>query len=265
MWQNILSWLATEGIKIVIAIAILVVSFVVINWIVRLVKKWCIKTNFDATLGKVLRHLIAWTLKISVVVALLGYLGIDTAGIAALVASLGLGIGLAVQGSLANIAGGVLLIVLRPLRVGDFIEAQGVSGTVEDISIFYTYITTPDNKEIVVPNGALANGNIINYSKKDIRRVDEVFSISYSADFARAQQIITEICQAHALVLQDNGITCRMSAHSASSIDITTRVWVNSADYWTVHFDLLEQVKAKFDEAGIEIPFTQIDVHVDNK
>ena len=140
-----------------------------------------------------------------------------------------------------------------------------ISGTVQDISIFYTYITTPDNKEIVVPNGALANGNIINYSKKDIRRVDEVFSISYSADFARAQQIITEICQAHALVLQDNGITCRMSAHSASSIDIVTRVWVNSADYWTVHFDLLEQVKAKFDEAGIEIPFTQIDVHVDNK
>ena len=265
MWQDILSWLATEGIKVVIAFVVLLISFAVINWIVRLVKKWCIKKNFDATLGKVLRHVISWGLKVSVVIALLGYLGIDTAGIAALIASLGLGLGLAVQGSLANIAGGILLIVLRPIRVGDFIEAQGISGVVEDISIFYTYITTTDNKEIVVPNGALANGNIINYSKKDIRRVDEVFSISYSADFSRAQRIITELCQAHALVLQDKGITCRMSAHSSSSIDITTRVWVNSADYWTVHFDLLEQVKAKFDAEGIEIPFTQIDVHVDNK
>ena len=265
MWQDILGWLATEGIKVVIAFVVLLISFAVINWIVRLVKKWCIKKNFDATLGKVLRHVIAWGLKVSVVIALLGYLGIDTAGIAALIASLGLGVGLAVQGSLANIAGGILLIVLRPIRVGDFIEAQGISGVVEDVSIFYTYITTTDNKEIVVPNGSLANGNIINYSKKDIRRVDEVFSISYSADFSRAQRIITELCQAHTLVLQDKGITCRMSAHNSSSIDITTRVWVNSADYWTVHFDLLEQVKAKFDAEGIEIPFTQIDVHVDNK
>ena len=265
LWNTVLSWLSTEGIKIVIAIVVLIISFQLINWLSRTFKKWCIKKDFDLTLGKILRHAIRIGLKCLVVVSLLGYLGIDTAGIAALVASLGVAIGLAVQGSLGNFAGGILIILLRPLRIGDFIEAQGVSGVVEDITIFYTYITTGDNKSICVPNGALANGNIINYSKKDIRRVDLTFSISYTEDFTRAQKAILEVCAANDKILTEPGITCRMVAHSESTIDIVTRVWTKNADYWSVYFDMLEQVKAKFDAEKIEIPFKQIDIHMDKQ
>ncbi|MBP3347644.1 MAG: mechanosensitive ion channel [Clostridia bacterium] len=253
------------AIKVVIAVVILLVAFAIIKRLVAALKKFCDKKNLDATINKVLMHVVEWGAKIIVIISLLGYVGIDTAGIAALIASLGLGVGLAVQGSLANFAGGILIILLRPLRIGDFIEAQGISGTVEDISIFYTYITTPDNKSVCIPNGALANGNIVNYSKKDIRRVDFAFSISYAEDFVRAQKAILEVCNAHELVLKDKDVTCRMSAHADSAIVVTTRVWVNSADYWTVNFDILEQVKAKFDAEKIEIPFNQIDVHIDNK
>ncbi len=262
--QNILSWISQEGVKIVIAIVVLLISFQLINWIVRVLKKWCIKKNFDLTLGKILRSIIQIGAKCLVVICLIGYLGFDTTGIAALVATLGLGVGMAVQGSLSNLAGGVLIIVLRPFRIDDFIEAQGISGTVEDVTIFYTYIKTPDNKQICVPNGPLANGNIINYSKKDMRRVDFLFSIRYDEDFVRAQKAIVEVCQAQELVLKDQDITCRMSAHSASSIDITTRVWTKTGDYWTVYFDIMEQVKAKFDAEKIEIPYQQIDIHVNN-
>ena len=197
-----------------------------------------------------------------VLVALIGFLGIDTSAITALIASLGVCIGLAVNGAVANIAGGVLIIVTRPFKIDDFIDAQGVSGTVEAIHLTNTKVRTGDNKTVYIPNGPLSNGNIINYSEKNIRRVDLTFSIGYSADFNKAKAIITDICSAHELVLKDPTPTVRMSAHSASSIDIVTRVWVNSDDYWTVNFDMLETVKAAFDKEGIEIPFNQLDVHL---
>jgi small conductance mechanosensitive channel len=146
--------------------------------------------------------------------------------------------------------------------VDDFIEAQGYSGTVEDIRITRTRIRTGDNKVVYLPNGALSGGSIVNYSEKDIRRVDNSFSIAYSNDFEKAKAIITRICNEHDLILKDPAITVRVSAHSASSIDIVTRVWVKSSNYWTVHFDLLESVKTAFDKEGIEIPFNQLDVHV---
>ena len=203
-------------------------------------------------------------MKIVVAVCLVEYIGIDTGAITALITSMGVCVGLAVNGALANLAGGVMLILTRPFRIDDYIEAQGYAGTVEDIHITNTRVRTPDNKVVYIPNGALSSGSILNYSVKDTRRVDFVFSIAYSADFEKARKAILGICESHELVLKDPAPFIRMSEHAASSINITTRVWVNSADYWTVKFDITEAVKAKFDEEGIEIPFNQVDVHIKN-
>ena len=213
---------------------------------------------------KVLAYIVNIGAKSLVTICLVGYLGIDTSGLTALIASLGVCIGLAVNGAVANIAGGVLIIITRPFKVDDYIEAQDVSGTVTDIHMTYTKIVTPDNKVVYLPNGALSSGNIINYSEKDTRRVDLTFSIAYENNFEEAKQIITKICESHELILHEKGYTIRVSAHNESSIDITTKVWTKSKDYWTVNFDLLEAIKKAFDENGISIPYNQLDVHIKN-
>ena len=205
-------------------------------------------------------------LKIVIVVCVVGYLGIDTSGITALITSLGVCAGLAVNGALANLAGGVLILFTRPFKVDDYIEVagEGISGTVEDIQIVCTKLRTPDNKVIYIPNGSMSNSNIINYSEKDTRRVDFTFSISYENDFAKARAIVKAICESHSLVLDDPAVVVRMSEHGQSGINITARAWVKNADYWTVRFDILEAVKDAFDKNGITIPYNQIDVHVKN-
>ena len=262
--QAVLSWCLDTGLKIVIALVLLLVSFRIINVISRKIEKKGDKDKFDKTVMKTVAYIFRIGLKIVIVLSLIAYLGIDTSGLTALIASLGVGIGLAVNGALSNLAGGVLILVTRPFKVDDFIDAQGVSGTVEDIHIVCTKLRTPDNKVVYVPNGSLANGNIINYSEKATRRVDFRFAISYSSDFDKAKNIVTDILNAHELVLKDPEIFVRMSEHADSSISITARAWVNSADYWTVNFDVLEAVKAAFDKEGIEIPYSQLDVHIKN-
>ena len=151
---------------------------------------------------------------------------------------------------------------MRPFKLGDFIEAQGHSGTVTDIKMFYTYLNTPDNKVVMIPNGTLGNGDIINYSKEEERRVDLVFSVDYSTDLKLAKEIIEKEIENHQLILKDKGYFVRLGEMAASSLDIKTRVWVKNADYWTVYFDLLENVKKKFDENNISVPFNQLDVHI---
>ena len=267
-WGNLVSsvstWAVQTGLRIVIALVLMFISFKLIGRLARRVEKLGSKPNYDKTLMRVLAYVVNIGAKSLVLVCLIGYLGIDTSGITALIASLGVCIGLAVNGAVANIAGGVLLLVTRPFRVDDYIEAQGVSGTVVDIHLTNTKIVTPDNKVVYIPNGELSNGNIINYSEKDQRRVDLTFSISYDNNFQDAKAIITRVCDEHELVLKDKSKTIRVSAHNQSSIDITTKVWVNRPDYWTVYFDLLETVKVEFDKAGIKIPYNQLDVHVKN-
>lgn len=204
-------------------------------------------------------------LKVVVIVCFIGFVGIDTSGFTALIASLGVGVGLAVNGALSNLAGGVLLILTRPFRIDDYIEAQEFSGTVLDIHITYTKLLTPDNKTIFIPNGSISTGTIVNYSMNDTRRVDLLFSISYSTNFDEVKKIITEICTSHELILQEPPPFVKISEHSASSIVVTTRVWVKTEDYWTVKFDLLESVKREFDKNGIQIPYNQIDVHLKNE
>lgn len=209
-----------------------------------------------------LMYVLRIVIKVLIVVCLVGYLGIDTSGLTALIASFGVCFGLAVNGAVSNIAGGVLILITRPFRIDDFIDAEGHSGTVEDIHITHTKIRTGDNKVIYIPNGTLSSGTVVNYSVKEVRRVDLTFSIAYNDDFEKAKAIIMDICQAHELILKDPAPFVRVSEHSASSINIVTRVWTKQADFWTVHFDLLESVKTAFDKNGIEIPFEQLDVHV---
>ena len=262
--NTLISWATTTGVKLIIALVILLISFKIIKVVCRKIEKSGAKKNADKTVMRTLAYALGLTLRVVVLVCLVGYLGIDTSGITALIASLGVCIGLAVNGALSNLAGGVLILLTRPFRVDDFIEAQGISGTVADIHITATKIVTVDNKVVYVPNGSLANGNIINYSEKDTRRVDLDFSVSYSADSDKVKAIITEILEKHELVLKDPAPFVRVSAHGTSAMIIKSRAWVKNADYWTVYFDVTEAVKAEFDKNGIDIPFQQLDVHIKN-
>ena len=259
-----LHWIITSGIKAVLAIVAILISFKIINKVARAIEKRGDHPKADKTLMRTLAYILKIALKCLIGVVLIGWLGIDTSAITALIASFGVCIGLAVNGAVANIAGGVLLLVTRPFKVDDYIEAQGASGTVQDIHLTNTVIVTPDNKVVYLPNGALANGNIINYSVKDMRRVDLNFSIAYENNFEKAKGIIEGICLSHELVIKERGFTIRVSEHAQSAINITTKVWVKRADYWTVYFDLLEGVKSAFDKEGITIPYNQLDVHVKN-
>ena len=260
--DTIVNWALNTGIKLIIAVILLFISFKIINWIGKKIEKSPEKGKMDKTIAKVLAYIFKLGMKIVVAICLVGYVGIDTSGLAALVTSFGVCIGLAVNGAVSNLAGGVVIILTRPFRVDDFIEAQGHSGVVENIHITCTRVRTGDNKVVYIPNGPLSSGTIVNYSEKATRRVDFTFSIGYGDDFEKAKKIITDICSAHELVLKDQPIFVRVAAHGASSIDLVTRVWVNSGDYWTVNFDIIEAVKTAFDKEGIEIPFNQLDVHV---
>ena len=264
IWQSMLSWATNTGVKIVIALFLFVIAFRLITLLTRRFEKKLLsgKHKVDKTLTSTLMYVLRIVLKVLVVVCLIGYLGIDTSGLTALIASLGVCFGLAVNGAVSNIAGGVLILITRPFRVDDFIEASGHSGTVEDIHITHTRIRTGDNKIIYIPNGTLSADTITNYSIKDTRRVDLTFSIAYSNDFEKAKTIVTDICLAHERILKDPAPFVRVSEHSASSINLVARVWTKNEDYWQVHFDLLESVKTEFDKNGIEIPFDQLDVHV---
>lgn len=265
-WNDIISlivnWVTTTGIRVVIALVVLLISFKIIKVICKKIAKAGEKKNADKTIMKTAAYAAGIALRVVVVVCLIGYLGIDTSSITALIASFGVCIGLAVNGALSNLAGGILILVTRPFKIDDFIEAQGISGTVGDIHITNTKIITGDNKVVYIPNAALANGNITNYSEKQTRRVDHEFSIAYNADSEKAKAIISEIIEKHELTLKTPAPFVRMSAHGTSAIKIVCRAWVNTADYWDVYFDILESVKAAFDQNGIEIPFEQLDVHV---
>ena len=264
MLDTVIGWATTTGIKVIVALVILLISFKIVNAIGRRIEKAGTTGKLDKTLSKVFAYAFKLGLKIVIAICLVGYVGIDTSGLAALVTSLGVCAGLAVNGALSNLAGGVLIILTRPFKVDDFIEAQGVSGTVDEIRITSTRIITPDNKVIYLPNGALSSGTIVNYSEKDTRRVDHTFSIAYENDYNKAMEILRGIVESHELVLKDPEPTIRVSGHGESSINIVVRAWTKSSDYWTVHFDLLETVKTEFDKAGISIPYNQLDVHIKN-
>ncbi len=263
-FEQILNLVISAGIKLLIAFVIMAVSFKLVNLVSKKIEHTGDTRKLDKTIARTLAYLFKIVMKCLIAICLIGYVGIDTSGLAALVVSLGACIGLALNGAVSNLAGGIIILVTRPFKVDDFIEAQGYSGTVEDIHIMTTKIVTGDNKVVYIPNGPLSSGNIVNYSVKDTRRVDFKFSIGYGNDFEKAKQIVMDICTSHELTLDTPAPMVRVSEHAESSISIVARVWVDQADYWTVNFDILEAVKTAFDKEGIEIPFNQLDVHIRN-
>lgn len=266
--ETVLGWLTTTGIKILVALLVLIVAFTLINRISKQIEKRSRKQeetkHVDKTVYRTLGYIAKIGLKILVVLSLVAYLGIDTGTITALIASLGVGVGLAVNGTLSNLAGGMLLLFTRPFKDGDYIAANGYEGYVEDIFICNTKIRTNDNKIVYLPNGKLSTSEIVNYTEKNTRRVDLTYSISYADDFEKAEQIVKDVAAANPKILQEPAPKARITAHSASSIDLFCPVWCKTEDYWDVLFDMNEQVKKAFDLNGISIPFNQMDVHVKN-
>jgi len=234
-----------------------------VNIVVGVVNRVMSGRDVDEMLVNFICSILRWVLLLFVIIAALSQLGIDTTSLVALLGAAGLAIGLSLQSSLANFAAGVMIIVFRPFTKGHFVEIAGTSGTVDSISIFTTTLTSPDNKEVIVPNGSVMSSNITNYSARDTRRVDMVFGISYDDDLKKAKQILEEIMAADGRVLSDPAPTVALSELADSSVNFVVRPWVNAPDYWSVLFDTNEAVKLRFDAEGISIPYPQMDVHVD--
>ena len=260
--NKIINWVTTEGIKLIVGLLLLWIGWKLVKKVVNIMSRTLEKRNVDATVASFLDTFIEVVLKGIVIYIFLDYVGVKTTGIAALVASAGVAIGLALQGSLSNFAGGVIILLIRPFNVGDYIEGAGHTGTIEKIGMFYTHMTTVDNKLILVPNGNLANGSIVNYSAKELRRVDLTFGVGYEQDVHKVKRVLSNIVDAHDLILKTPEPFIALSAHGDSAVNFVVRVWVNNSDYWKVHFDLLESVKVKFDEEEISIPYPQMDLHI---
>ena len=259
------NWAMTTGLKIVAAILILLITFRIVTVISRRIEKKLEKSGkFDKTLIRTLSYAGRIVLKIVIATCLVGWLGVDTTGIAALIASLGVGVGLAVNGALSNFAGGILLLVTRPFKVGDYIVAQGAEGIVEDIRIISTKIVTLDNKVVHLPNGALSSGNITNYSEKEVRRVDLDFSVAGN-DPELVRSLILGVCEADEKVLKEPSTFVRVTDYGAGNgVRVTMRAWCTTEQYWDTYFDLLNGVRKAFEENKIVIPFNQLDVHIKN-
>lgn len=249
------------GIKVIGAIAIFVIGKWVAKKLSGFIKKLMERGKLDTTLSAFIAHIIDILLMIVVVLAAINNLGIDTTSFIAILGAAGLAIGLALQGTFGNIGAGVILILFRPFEVGNVVSVAGESGTVEAITLFNTTLLTPDNKVILIPNSAVASGNIINFSKKEERRVDFVFGIGYDDDLKLAKATLQEIIDADIRILKDPASFIGVGELADSSVNFTVRVWVKSADYWGVHFDTIEKVKLTFDEKGISIPYPQMDIH----
>ena len=259
--QRVIDWCTVAGGRIIAALIIFIIGRFVISIINKIVAKMLTKRKVDAGVQSFTKSLVSITLTILLLIAVIGKLGVETTSFAALLASAGVAVGLALSGNLQNFAGGVLILLLRPFKVGDFIEAQGVSGVVTDILIFHTIVTTVDNRTIFVPNGALSSGTITNYSREDLRRVDFTVSVEYGSDYAKVQKTIKAIIAADSRILKTPEPFVALSALSASSVDFVVRVWGKNADYWDIFFDTNRAVYETFNKEGIAFPFPQLTVH----
>ena len=249
-------------VDIALALAIFFVGRWVVKQVMKVAERLLRKAKMDDMLVNFISSIASVVLLLFVIVASLDQLGVDTTSLIALVGAAGLAIGLSLQDSLKNFAAGVMLIVFKPFRAGDFVEAAGVAGVVEDIQIFNTIMRSGDNKEMIIPNGAIYSGVITNYSARDTRRVDMVFGIGYDDDLRKAKEILNEIIAADERILKDPAPVIAVSELADSSVNFVVRPWVNSADYWAVLWDTTEAVKLRFDEEGISIPYPQMDVHL---
>ncbi|MBX2807419.1 MAG: mechanosensitive ion channel [Cellvibrionaceae bacterium] len=260
--QKLLEFSVTYGPKVIGAIAVLIIGWWVIGRIVKGLKAVMTSRNMDAGLVSFLSSLLGAVLKVLLVISVASIVGIETTSFVAVIGAAGFAVGLALQGSLANFAGGALIMIFKPYRVGDFIEAQGYSGIVQEIQIFVTILTTVDNKTIIIPNGPLAGGSMINYSTQDKRRVDMTFGIGYNDDIKLAKDTLEQLLQDDPRVLDHEGNLVAVSELADSSVNFVVRAWVDAGDYWGVFFDMQEKVKLTFDQKGLSIPYPQQDVHM---
>lgn len=241
--------------KLATAIAILLIGLFLIKLVVKTTKKIMKKQNVEITLQKFITDLTSWVLKVLLFVTVASKLGVETTTFAAIIGAAGLAIGLALQGSLSNFAGGALIMIFKPYKVGDLIEAQGVTGVVKEIQIFTTHLNTPENRLAIVPNGALSNGNIINYTVEGKLRDNLTFGVSYDADIKQTKEIFMNILTSNPKVLQDPAPSVFVSELADSSVNFSVRPWTKTEDFWGVHFEVIETVKLELDKAGIEIPY----------
>ncbi|MCG2704245.1 MAG: mechanosensitive ion channel [Candidatus Omnitrophica bacterium] len=264
MVDTIYGYVLTYGINIIAALLIFIIGKWLSHMAVGFVEQVMLKANMEKTLTSFTRHIVYAGLITFVFIAALNRLGIQTTSFIAIIGAAGLAVGLALQGSLSNFAAGVMLIIVKPFKVGDFIEAAGAMGTVREIQIFNTLLDAPDNRRIVVPNSKITADNITNFSGIEKRRVDLVFSISYGDDMRKAKEVLEQVIVADARVLKDPKPVIAVSALAESSVDLVCRPWVKPQDYWAVYFYMLETGKLALEKNGMTIPFPQRDVHLYN-
>lgn len=241
--------------KVLTAIVILLVGLFIINMIIRFTKKIMKKSKVDDTLQKFFGDLLGWALKALLIVTVISKLGVPTTSFAAIIGAAGLAVGLALQGSLSNFAGGALIMIFKPFKIGDLIEAQGEIGVIKEIQIFTTHINTPDNKLVIIPNGTLSNGNIINYTAEGKIRIDLVFGVSYDADIKQTKEVLLEVLTSNPKVLKNPEPSVNVAELADSSVNFAVRPWAKPEEYWDVYFEVTESVKVALDNANIEIPY----------
>ena len=253
------------SINIVLALATFIVGRWIAKLLLKVIKKLLNKSKMDEILVNFIVSIAHAVLLLFIVIASMDQLGVDTTSLIALMGAAGLAVGLALQNSLQNFAAGVMLIVFRPFKTGDFVEAGGTAGVVETISLFSTIMRTGDNREVIVPNGAIYNGTITNFSARETRRIDMVFGIGYEDDIRKAKQLLNELVTADERILNDPAPLIAVGELADSSVNFNVRPWVQSGDYWAVKFDLTEKIKLAFDENGISIPYPQMDIHMNKE
>ena len=257
-----LDFVITWGLRIGVALAIFFAGRFLVNWIVRLTERYMRMNQLDELVVRFASNILSWTLLFIIIIAALSQLGVDTTALIALLGAAGLAVGLALQDSMKNFASGVLLIIFRPFSIGHFIEAAGTSGIVESITLFTSTLCTPDNRAVIVPNGAIYSNTIINYSALPTRRVDMVFGISYDDDLRQAKELLHQIVAEEPRILADPAPLIAVSELADSSVNFAVRPWVQTADYWDVFFSITEKVKLAFDDNGISLPFPQMEIHL---
>lgn len=262
LWDNTYNFLVNNFRTIVLFVLVLIVGYIAIKVITGIFRKMMNKSRLKGAAGNFLTSLVKTALVVLYVIILLSMLGVDTTSLVALFSVLTLAISLAVQGVISNLASGIMLVVTKPFEEGDFVDIGGTSGTVEKINITCTKLKTGDNKVVTIPNSSVTSAVITDYSTKDTRRVDFTFSVAYGSDVEKVKSIILDVLTKHELTLDDPAPMVRLTEHGASSLDFVARVWAKNSDYWTVCFDVKEQVLAALEANNISIPFPQMDVHV---
>ena len=263
LWEGLGDFAVSYGFTILGTLLMLLIGPIFIKWVLKLIKRGKKFSTLDANTQTLIVDIVKVLLYVLLIALIAINLGVEGSAIAATIASCGLVVGLALQGSLSNFAGGLMILIFNPFSIGDYIEACGESGTIKDIGIFYTKILKPDNRVVTLPNGSLSNAVVVDYSANDTRRLDLKISVSYDSDIDLVKKTLLDLANAHDLVLKDPAPFVRLGEQGDSALVFYFRMWVKSSDYWTVNFDMLEFTKKIFDKRGISIPYPQMDIHMD--